>query len=141
MYWRGVAHFRWKRRYVGQRGEKVVGFVEQVDGGVAFAPRGGEEDAGLAVGAEGDVGGEAGSTAGFLHDCGWGGRVAELNPSHAYASWIAGVAEALNRLELGWTERDGKSRGELRGRTGDMQQVLEQLGHIGGSGIDAAAGS
>ena len=115
--------------------------MEEVDLGFSFAPSGGEKNAGLATGDEGDVGGKAGAAACFLQDCGWGGGVAGLNPSHADAGRIAGVTEALNRFELGWTKRDRKSRGGLRGRARNVQQVLQQFGHIGTSRIDAAAGA
>ena len=86
------ANFGWQWWNIGEVCEEIIGFVEEVDGGVAFAPCGREEDAGLAAGAEGDVGGEARAASGFLQDCRGSGGVAELNPSKADAGWIAGMA-------------------------------------------------
>jgi hypothetical protein len=135
------ARLWWERRHVGKRGEQVVGFVEEIDFGVAFTPCGGEKDPGLAAGAEGDVGCEAGAAAGFLHDCGGGGGVAELDPSQADAGWIAGMAQALNGFEFRRIEINGTCVGRLCGLAGGVEQVLEQLDHVRGGGIDAAAGA
>jgi hypothetical protein len=64
--WADRVHFGREGRNVGQGGKKIVGRVVEVDLLFAFAFSDGEEDAGLATGAEGDVGGEAGAAAGFL---------------------------------------------------------------------------
>jgi hypothetical protein len=47
---RGRAYFGWERRNVGEGGKQVIGFVKEIDLGVAFAPCGGEKNAGLAAG-------------------------------------------------------------------------------------------
>ena len=65
-----------ERGNVGQGREKVVGLLEEADFRIALSPGSGEEDACLAAGAEGDVGGKARAAAGFLEDRRGGGGVA-----------------------------------------------------------------
>ena len=129
---RGAVHFGWQRRDIGQGGEKIVGFVEEVDFGVAFAPCGGQEDSGLAAGAEGDVGSEAGASSGFLHQRGGCIRAADLNPGETDSGWIAGMTQALNGFELLRPEINIERAGRLCGRPWNMQQVLKQLDHVRG---------
>ena len=93
------------------------------------------------AGAEGNVGGEACAAAGLFHERGRGGWVAKLNPSQADAGWVSGVAEALHRFELCRLQIHGESRGRLSGGARRVQQILEQLDHVRGSGVDTAAGA
>ena len=85
-----------ERRKVGQGSEQVVGFVEKVDLGVAVAFGDCEEDAGLALGTEGDVGAEACAATSLFQDRRGAGWVAELNPSEADAGGVACMAEAVD---------------------------------------------
>src|ERR1035441_2129535 len=72
-------------RKVGQGSEQVVGFVKKVDLGVAVAFSDCEEYAGLALGAEGDVGAEACAATGFFQDSGGAG----------WGAWVGRLAEAI----------------------------------------------
>jgi hypothetical protein len=97
MLWRGRwAHFGRKRRNVGQGCEEVIRFVEEIDLRFAMAVGDGDKDAGLALGAQGQVSGESGAASGLLHDGGRAVRGTDLNPSQADAGCIAGMAEALH---------------------------------------------
>ncbi len=91
----GARHPDRKLRHAGKRGQQVVGFVEDMNLRVAFAPGGREKNAGLAAGVERDIGGEAGAAAGLFNHCGRRGRVAEMNPGKADAGRVAGMAQAI----------------------------------------------
>lgn len=128
----GWAQSRREGRHVGEGGEEVVGFVVEVDLPLAFAFGGGEEDAGSAIGAERDVGGEAGAASGFFEEGRGVGWIPDLNPGQSDAGWIACVTEALNGFELCRIEISGE-RGSGQGRRVEgAQQILEELGHVGG---------
>src|SRR5450631_550197 len=97
---------------------------------MAFAFGGGEEDASVLAGTDGDVAGEAATSSGFFQDHGSAVRIAELDPSEADSGWDAGVAQTLGGFELTRLEIDGLGTSGLRGRAGNMQQVLEELDHV-----------
>ena len=128
----GFVDFGREGRDVGEGGEEVVGFGVEVDLSAAVAFCDGEEDAGQALGDEGDVGAEACAAAGLLEDCGGGGWVAELDPSEADAGGVAGVVEAFDGFELIGLEVNVEGSGGLGGGAGDVEQILEKLEHVGG---------
>ena len=81
--------------------------MKEIDVPGTGAIGGGEEDAGLAAGIDGNVGGKAGAAAGFLQDQGGACGVAELDPAEADAGGVSGVAEALDGFELAGLAVDG----------------------------------
>ena len=89
-----------KRRDIRQRGEKVVGFVKEIDLPIALALGHREENTGTVTGAESDIGAEASSAAGLLDDRRWGIWISELDPGQSNTRWIACMAEALNGFKL-----------------------------------------
>ena len=108
--WRRHGH----RGQAGQCQKKIVGRVEEIDVGIARAFGGGYKD-GRPVGmVDGDVGGEAGSSAGFLDNVGWRVRAEKVHPAEAYCGRPAGVAQAILTHKIRRKQIDGLGRGVLK---------------------------